>query len=77
MTEKIMDITAIPSYLAKKLQVTRVKIREVDHVITITPADTDPFYSAKNMAQLLADIADVKAGRAVLTEHELIEADDD
>jgi len=44
MTEKTMDITAVSAYLTTKLQVTRVKLRENDHVITITPAEN----AAKN-----------------------------
>lgn len=40
-------------------------------------ADPDPFYSEANMNYLRKVIADVKSGRAALTEHELIEVDDD
>ena len=40
-------------------------------------SEPDPFYSEENMARLSKAIADVKSGRAVLTEHELIEVDDD
>ena len=36
----------------------------------------DPFYSEENMARLRAAIADAKAGRN-MTEHELIEVDDE
>ena len=36
----------------------------------------DPFYSEANMARLKKAIADVEAGRSVLKEHELIEADE-
>ncbi len=39
-------------------------------------ADPDPFYSEENMNRLRRAIADVEAGRAVLTEHELIEVGD-
>lgn len=39
-------------------------------------ADPDPFYSKANMDRLLTAIADAKAGRN-MTEHELIEVDDD
>ena len=38
---------------------------------------SDPFYSDANINFLRRAIADVKAGRATLTEHELIEVDDD
>jgi DNA-damage-inducible protein J len=38
-------------------------------------ADPDPFYSEANIRRLKRAIADAKAGR--LTEHELIEADDE
>jgi DNA-damage-inducible protein J len=37
----------------------------------------DPFYSEANMARLRKAIADIESGRATLTEHELIEAEDD
>ncbi len=37
----------------------------------------DPFYSEKNMKYLEKVIDDIESGRAVLSEHELIEVDDD
>lgn len=37
----------------------------------------DPFYSEANMARLRKAIADVKSGKSKLTEHELIEVEDD
>ncbi len=37
----------------------------------------DPFYSEANMKRLRKAIADVESGKAKLTEHELIEVDDD
>ncbi|MDR2861658.1 MAG: type II toxin-antitoxin system RelB/DinJ family antitoxin [Syntrophobacterales bacterium] len=37
----------------------------------------DPFYSDANMGRLQKAIAGVKSGKAKLTEHELIEAEDD
>ena len=40
-------------------------------------ADTDPFYSEANMNRLRQAIADVQSGKAKLTEHELIEVEDD
>ena len=39
-------------------------------------ADPDPFYSDANMARLKMAIADAKKGKN-MTEHELIEVDDD
>lgn len=36
----------------------------------------DPFYSEANMSRLLQSIAAVEAGKATLTEHELIDEDD-
>ena len=39
-------------------------------------ADPDPFYSEENMKRLRTAIADAKAGRN-MTEHELIEIEDD
>lgn len=35
----------------------------------------DPFYSPANIRRLEKAVDDVRSGRAVLTEHELIEAD--
>ncbi len=40
-------------------------------------ADADPFYSEANMAELRRRIADIESGRTKLTQHELIEVDDD
>jgi DNA-damage-inducible protein J len=40
-------------------------------------ADPDPFYSDTNMMRLRKAIADVKSGQARLTEHELIEVEDE
>jgi DNA-damage-inducible protein J len=37
----------------------------------------DPFYSETNMSRLRKAIAAVESGKAKLTEHELIEAEDD
>ncbi|MCL2127987.1 MAG: type II toxin-antitoxin system RelB/DinJ family antitoxin [Treponema sp.] len=37
----------------------------------------DPFFSEANQARLRKAIADVKSGKAKLTEHELIETEDD
>ena len=37
----------------------------------------DPVYSKANVDYLLNAIADVRLGRATLTEHELVEVDDD
>ena len=39
-------------------------------------ADPDPFYAEANRMRLRKAIADVESGKAKLTEHELIEADD-
>ena len=40
-------------------------------------ADPDPFYSEANMLRLRKAISDVKSGKAKLTEHELVEVEDD
>jgi len=40
-------------------------------------ADPDPFYSDANMRRLRKAIADIESGKARLTEHELIEVEDD
>ena len=37
----------------------------------------DPFFSETNMARLKKAISDVESGKSKLTEHELIEVDDD
>jgi len=37
----------------------------------------DPFYSEANIARLKKAVDDVESGRAMLSEHELIEVDDD
>lgn len=37
----------------------------------------DPFYSEVNMSRLKKAIADIASGKAHLTEHELIEVEDD
>ena len=37
----------------------------------------DPFYSETNMNRLRKAIADVESGKAKLTEHDLIEVEDD
>jgi len=39
MTEMILDINAIPSYLAIKLHSKKVRIREINQVITIVSAE--------------------------------------
>ena len=39
MTEIIMDIDAVHSYLITTLQAEKVKVREIDRVITIMPMD--------------------------------------
>ena len=38
---------------------------------------SDPFFSEANMTRLKKAIADVESGKAKLTEHELIEVEDD
>ena len=40
-------------------------------------ADIDPFYSKTNINRLKKAIADVESGKSKLTEHELIETEDD
>ena len=48
------------------------KEKRIPFEVAVAP---DPFYSEVNMARLRKAIADAEAGR--LTEHELIEVDDD
>jgi DNA-damage-inducible protein J len=38
-------------------------------------SESDPFYNTANIERLEKAIADVKAGRSTLKEHEIIEAD--
>ncbi|MCL2527610.1 MAG: type II toxin-antitoxin system RelB/DinJ family antitoxin [Defluviitaleaceae bacterium] len=40
-------------------------------------ADPDPFYQEANMNKLRQAIADVESGKARLTEHQLLEVEDD
>ena len=40
-------------------------------------ANTDPFYSAENIAEIKRRIADVQSGASTLKEHDLIEVDDE
>jgi len=35
----------------------------------------DPFYSRENMAELERRVADIRSGKSILKEHELIEVD--
>jgi len=37
----------------------------------------DPFYSEANMSRLRKAVADIESGKATLTEHELVEVDDE
>jgi len=39
--------------------------------------EVNPFYSEKNMERLRKAIADVESGKSKLTEHEIIEVEDD
>ena len=36
----------------------------------------DPFYSKENMAELEKRVADIRSGKSILKEHELIEVDE-
>ena len=44
-------------------------------VNTKTVPSEDPFYSEANIRRLEKAVNDIRSGRAVLTEHELIDAD--
>ena len=63
-----MSMTTAFMIFAKKVS----KERRIPFEVT---ADADPFYSEANMIRLRMAIADAKAGQ--LTEHELIEVDDE
>jgi hypothetical protein len=39
MTERVMSINAIPSYLVAALQASVVRVREIDRVVTIEPVE--------------------------------------
>jgi hypothetical protein len=39
MTERVMSINAIPSYLITALQANTVRVREIDRVVTIEPVE--------------------------------------
>jgi DNA-damage-inducible protein J len=64
-----MNVSTALTIFATKVS----KERRIPFDIT---ADPDPFYSEANMKRLRAAIEDAKAGRN-MTEHDLIEADDD
>ena len=49
---------------------------EIKKGMELASLDLDPFYSSANMERLRKAIADANAGRN-MTEHELIEVDDD
>jgi DNA-damage-inducible protein J len=64
-----MSVTTAFTIFATKVS----KERRIPFDVT---ADPDPFYSEANMSRLRKAAADAKAGRN-MTEHELIEAEDD
>ena len=64
-----MSMTTAFTIFATKVS----KERRIPFEVT---ADPDPFYSVANMERLRKAVADAKAGRN-MTEHELIEADND
>ena len=64
-----MSVTTAFTIFATKVS----KERRIPFDVT---ADPDPFYSEANMARLRKAIADAKEGKN-MTEHELIEVDDD
>ena len=65
-----MSVTTAFTIFATKVS----KERRIPFDVT---ADPDPFYSDANMNRLRKAITDVKSGKAKLTEHELIEMDDE
>ena len=67
-----LSMTAAFTIFAAKV----TKEKRIPFDITVEP---DPFYSEANMNRLRMAIADVKSGKAKLTEHELVEvkAEDD
>jgi len=65
-----MSLTTAFTIFATKVS----KERRIPFDIT---ADPDPFFSDTNMKRLRKAISDVKSGKSKLTEHELIETDDE
>ena len=63
-----MNMTTAFTIFAKKMS----RERRIPFEVSV-----DPFYSKANMERLQKAIADVESGKAKLTEHELIEVDDD
>ena len=63
-----LSMTAAFTIFANKV----TKEKRIPFEVAVEP---DPFYSEANLARLRKSIADAEAGR--LTEHELIEVDDD
>lgn len=61
-----MNLTTMLTICCKKIE----QERRIPFEIT---ADADPFYSEANMNYLRKVISDIESGKAVLTEHELIE----
>lgn len=59
MTELILDINAMPSYLAGTLRSKKVKVREVNQVITIVTAE-EPNISKSYSCPFLGIAADSK-----------------
>ena len=62
-----LNITTAFTIFAKKV----ARERRIPFEITAP----DPFYSEENMAELARRVADVKSGKSVLREHDLIEVD--
>ena len=54
-----------------------IKVGKEKRIPFEVAVDPDPFYSEANMNRLRAAIADVTSGKSKLTEHELIEVEDD
>ena len=54
-----------------------IKVSKEKRIPFEVAVDPDPFYSVANMKRLRKAIADVKSGKAKLTEHELIGAEND
>jgi DNA-damage-inducible protein J len=65
-----LSMTAAFTIFATKV----TKEKRIPFDVAVEP---DPFYSEQNMARLRKAIADVESGRSTLTEHELIEVEDD
>jgi hypothetical protein len=68
MTERIMNITAIQSYLANMFHTDKVRVREVNRVITIEPIEVSIDCTA-GLRGLLADYPEMSVDKFLERKH--------